>query len=283
MLGKLIRYELKSTSRVMWFIYAAVVASGALLGFVVPFGSRINTSTEIVNGEEVFSFGLGSGGTLVMILMIALFLIYVLLINAMAIMTTIMIIMRFYNNMLQGEGYLMHTLPVPAWQHVLCKLITAVLWQLIALVVAVLSGFLLSLTSGILPTILRQKEFGMLLDMAGEFLRENGVEFTSLAVLGTVSVISGILLYYFCMAIGNLANKNKLLLAVASYIGIQILLTVILPAAGVLSGVMQETGPNAAEPSASGIMLTVAAILAALGVIYFFGTTRILKKRLNLA
>lgn len=282
MLGKLIRYELKSTSRVMWFIYAAVVASGALLGFVVPFGSRINTSTEIVNGEEVFNFGFG-GGTLVMILMIALFLIYVLLINAMAIMTTIMIIMRFYNNMLQGEGYLMHTLPVPAWQHVLCKLITAVLWQLIALVVAVLSGLLLSLTSGILPTILRQKEFGMLLDMAGEFLRENGVEFTSLAVMGTVSVISGILLYYFCMAIGNLANKNKLLLAVASYIGIQILLTVILTAAGVLSGVMQGSGPNAAEPSASGIMLTVAAILAVLGVIYFFGTTCILKKRLNLA
>ncbi len=282
MLGKLIRYELKSTSRVMWFIYAAVVASGALLGFVVPFGSRINTSTEIVNGEEVFNFGFG-GGTLVMILMIALFLIYILLINAMAIMTTIMIIMRFYNNMLQGEGYLMHTLPVPAWQHVLCKLITAVLWQLIALAVAVLSGFLLSLTSGILPTILRQKEFGMLLEMAGEFLRENGVEFTSLAVLGAVSVVSGILLYYFCMAIGNLANKNKLLLAVASYIGIQTLLTVILTAAGVLSGVMQGSGPNAAEPSASAIMLTVAAILAVLGVIYFFGTTRILKKRLNLA
>ena len=123
----------------------------------------------------------------------------------------------------------------------------------------------------------------MLLEMAGEFLRENGVELTSLAVLGAVSVVSGILLYYFCMAIGNLANKNKLLLAVASYIGIQTLLTVILTAAGVLSGVMQGSGPNAAEPSASGIMLTVAAILAVLGVIYFFGTTRILKKRLNLA
>lgn len=40
---------------------------------------------------------------------------------ALMIVTIVMVLQRFYKNLLKGEGYLMHTLPVPTWMLVAIK------------------------------------------------------------------------------------------------------------------------------------------------------------------
>ena len=107
MLGKLIKYEFKSTSRVMWFLYGALIIVGALLGFIL----RIDDDSMNLSIMPFYASSETSQRAL-QITMGALGGIYVLMIQAIFIMTVIMIITRFNRNLLGGEGYLMHTLPV---------------------------------------------------------------------------------------------------------------------------------------------------------------------------
>ena len=51
---------------------------------------------------------------------------YVVLIISISAITLIIMVQRFYKNLLGDEGYLMFTLPVKTWQNVLNKLIFAV-------------------------------------------------------------------------------------------------------------------------------------------------------------
>ena len=51
---------------------------------------------------------------------------YIFGIIAIGIITIVVLVMRFYKNLFTSEGYLMHTLPVKASQHLNSKLIVAV-------------------------------------------------------------------------------------------------------------------------------------------------------------
>ena len=119
MLGKLLKYEFKSTSRVLWFLYAGLIVVALLFGLVLRV--ELNVGDIFLTGSSVQS---GSGSSLIMtILMTALGLIYMLMIYAIFITTVVVIVMRFYKNMLGGEGYLMHTLPVKTSNLIFSKLI----------------------------------------------------------------------------------------------------------------------------------------------------------------
>ena len=127
MLKKLLKYELKSTSRIMWILYAAAIACGALLGVIVNLQLRSSGNDSL---DLAFS---GEGRLQVLsILLIAFIAVYVLLLTAIMVTTFILIIMRFYRNLLLGEGYLMHTLPVEPASLITSKLLVAILWILIA-------------------------------------------------------------------------------------------------------------------------------------------------------
>ena len=121
MLGRLIKYELRSTSRIMLFIYAAVLAAGVVLGVVTRVDLALGRA-QFLNSSVVIGEDAPGVAGVILIILIAL---YALLLTVMAVLTIIMIILRFNNSLLQGEGYLMHTLPVPTWMHVASKLIVA--------------------------------------------------------------------------------------------------------------------------------------------------------------
>lgn len=94
MLGKLLKYELKSTSRIMGVLYLALLVVAAVVGFVAR-----GTIWEATQGNAIAVVISG--------------LIYTLLVMALLIITIVMVLQRFYKNLLKEEGYLMHTLPVP--------------------------------------------------------------------------------------------------------------------------------------------------------------------------
>ncbi len=53
-------------------------------------------------------------------------------------------IRRFHANLFTDEGYLMHTLPVPSWQHIICKLATGMAWYAVSCVIAVVGVIIVS-------------------------------------------------------------------------------------------------------------------------------------------
>ena len=273
MLGKLIKYEFKSTSRVMWFLYGALIIVGALLGFILridddsfnlsimPFYASSETT------QKALQITLGALGG-----------IYVLMIQAIFIMTIIMIITRFNRNLLGGEGYLMHTLPVKTHSLIMSKGIVAVIWGAIAVLAGILSGLFFSITSGILGLIIKENAWGEIWRTIREMMGVNTVLFIIAIVVGCISTV---LAFYFAMAIGNLANKNKFLYAVLAYVGIQIVLSVILSIIGINGG--GAIGLLLGPENLRGFLITSIIEQLILCVGFFFGTNYILKNKLNLA
>ena len=262
----------------MWFLYAAVIIVGLLIGITI----RVQVNPAAVDPKAVAAAEMLFG--LPMILLIIFTIIYGLLLLALVVMTIIIIIMRFNNNLLKGEGYLMHTLPVPTWMLILSKLIVSVIWMAIGTAASLISAALLGLSSGMLPYILREggiESFGNLLNAI--FGNASGLFIASMIV----SAVALILKFYFSMAIGNLVNRNKFLLAVGAFIGIQIVLSII----SVLTGTLSGSVALSTTDSVNGLVGTMATQLLIRDLVidgiciagFFFGTTMILKKRLNLA
>ena len=269
MLGRLLKYELRSTSRIMLFIYGAVIAMGLLLGLAIR--------ARIYFGKvDIWSTGLepaGSGITFTSILVMSLILIYVLLLTAMSVLTIVFIILRFYNNLLQGQGYLMHTLPVPTWMHVVSKLLVAIIWELLIWVVTGISVVILGASSGAIGYILKEIGFREIWETLYESFGMNVFTFLLTCFIGMVLTI---IHYYFCMAVGNLANRNKMLWAVVTYIATQAVFSIVGTVLGASVLALFEYTPEVMIWRLL-IVNTVAAALC------FAGTVYILKNKLNLA
>ena len=95
----------------MGVLYLAVLIVAAIVGFLAR-----GTIWQATQGNAIAVVVSG--------------LIYTLLIMTLMIVTVVMILQRFYKNLLKGEGYLMHTLPVPTWMLVASKTISSLIWVL---------------------------------------------------------------------------------------------------------------------------------------------------------
>ena len=272
MLGKLLKYELKSTSRILPILYVAVLVAGLLFGFTLRFA-------EWTGNAEYTALGItGENTNLVLITVLVLFgTLYGILLVAIQVMTLIAILMRFYKNLLQGEGYLMHTLPVETWKLVTSKLLVAILWEVIALIVSLLSALLIGLSSGMLGYILRELDLVEAFRFVSEQMNLN----LALFIFGYVlSFISGILVFYLCMSIGNLANRNKILFSVLAYLGINIALSAVASAFMVFP---MLRGIDTMSFHMDHFMIREIITNVIVGIGSFIGTVFILRRHLNLA
>jgi hypothetical protein len=121
MLGKLLKYELKSTARTFIPLYIAIILVSIVQGF--------SLNTEMLKIQGIASMLLGA-------LFIALFVINI-----------IVIVQRFKKNLLKDEGYLMFTLPVSPKMLILSKYIVSVIWTILSGLVAMLVFTLVALVS----------------------------------------------------------------------------------------------------------------------------------------
>lgn len=146
MLGKLIKHDFRSLSRVLFPTQLAVLGASiiATIGFAFNIRTGFYTSYE-------------SGG-LQLLRVITAFLsgIMVLAIIAASILVAFIIFQRFYKNLMCDEGYLTFTLPVTTTQILWSKLITAMIWTFISGIVIFISVNIFVLfgtgTSGIVNT-----------------------------------------------------------------------------------------------------------------------------------
>jgi len=205
MLAKLMKYEIKATSR--WFL--------PLYGTILIFAliNKFTFINPLVNNPAAFnnkSFASVIKGIMSVLPMF----IFVMLFVGIFVTTLIVVIQRFYKNLLGDEGYLMFTLPVKAWQHILSKLLVSMLWYLFSSIVALCS--ILILIPG--ETL---KQITYALGILIEFLGLPSVIILVLCVVTTL--IMGILEIYSAISLGHLFNKHKLLLSFAMYLGISMI------------------------------------------------------------
>src|SRR5699024_4932362 len=108
MLIKLMKHEFRATARIMGPLYLILLA--VALGF--NFSARLMDSS---------SFVLNMMAALIVMA-------YVIAVIAVFVVAFILMLQRFYKNLLGDEGYLMFTLPVSIHQHVWSKLIVSAVW-----------------------------------------------------------------------------------------------------------------------------------------------------------
>lgn len=279
MLGKLLKYELKSTSRLMGVLYLAVLIVAAIVGFLAR--GTIWQATQ-GNGIAVVVSGL----------------IYTLLIMTLMIVTVVMILQRFYKNLLKGEGYLMHTLPVPTWMLVASKTISSLIWVLLSIITLIVSVVVLALTSVVGSGNLFALDWCSL--PWGDFFKlfqENAGEIILTIVTAVIQIVRIILLVYTAMAIGAAAKRHKVFYSVLTFIVILIIIAII----GTLTNfnlIEMLNGSMAVDDAAIGVSVDAGKNMAVVGyvkllagqcitdaiysVIFFFMTTWFLKNKLNL-
>lgn len=213
MLGKLMKYDLRSGFRKFSLIWIGLALLAAINGLTIRLVLNGDVQSQLVN----FFFGV-----LPMMLLVALFV-------AMFVFVLVFTIDIFYKGLLGSEGYLMFTLPVTTAEHIASKTLTALIFAVLSMIVAVLSG-------GILMVVLAPGELGTIVDMLREmngYLRANplpagtGWVIAEFALYSVLASAAATLQIYAAISVGHLAKKHRGLFALLAYIGISIAVSTI--------------------------------------------------------
>ena len=213
MLGKVFKHEMKSTSRLFLPLMIGFIAITLLCKFT------FETSYSAILGNN----------RLMETITVIFFVLYFIYIIALFVMTSVFIVMHFYKTMVSDQGYLTNTLPVKMSTLINAKLLSAVLWEIIAGVLFILSIFIfftghLNFKLTDLQQLLR--DFGNLYREASNYLNMPIflIEVTITCIAG---LISGPLMLYAAIALGLLFRKHRVLWAIISYFVIYVVMQII--------------------------------------------------------
>ena len=263
MLGKLLKYELKATSRVFIPLYIAIL--------VVSIVNGLSLNLEILNIQ-------GLATIVLMCLFISLF-----------VITIVVTIQRFNKNLLKDEGYLMFTLPVSSKHLILSKYLTSLIWTFLSFVVAFLSFIIIFM----IPTYKYFdfsyfiNEFNLLfsnmlnLNILGQFLK--------IILLMIISYTIFIFNVYLALSVGQLPIFNRFR-NVSSFIGFLVINLLISYVQNIVDNAFVNIEAidniNYAINSVTSIVskgLNIAIVINLIIIlVLFFATTYILDKKLNL-
>lgn len=271
MLGKLLKYEFKATGRLILPAYLAAVLFALLNRLFVT-----NSTLQGLWGGRVY-------GLLIAFFSLAIFMVLAL--------TFVLIIQRFYQNLLKDEGYLSHTLPVTIDKHIFAKLIPATCWTIASSLIVILSILLMTATAGWFPDFLQSfrtfyKEY-----YAYGAPMPLSVFCLELLLVGIVYLFSGVLSLYAALSIGQLFKKHKILGAVGGYMGLSFIMSLVslYTTPRIVDNILKPLilGTEMANASFSPMKFTLAMLLTALigvlySAIYYFITRYVMTKRLNL-
>ena len=251
MLGKLIKHEL----RAMLNKFSLV----AVIFLVVSVIVRIMTLFEDAM-EDSFSFMMS------FVFITSVFVIGLVGLNFYALFSSVT---RFQKNLFGDEGYLMHTLPVPSYYHIITKfvagLITWIVSDIISMISVMIAFFGASEITGIVKTI------SDLFSFIAEYPLKSFMAF----ILTTSSYCALIFLCYLCVSITNFVPKGKGAVNALMIIGAIIVNNIIM-------SIITEFLANSEIDSEITASLIYTAYFAVVAVVFFFITNRIISRNLNL-
>lgn len=264
MLGKLLKKDLNSTCR--FFIpllcgYSIAAIVGKILFEIVLSQNHFSSNNGFFDGITIFSM--------------FYLLICIVYLIACYVMTNVFVVYDFYKTMVSDHAYLTHTLPVKTSTLIWSKTLISAFWHILLNVIIVLS--LLFLFTGHLRNV-------PFMDMFDSFVHAFDHElgtYTFYTVLNAViNLLNAPLMFFCCIAIGQLWKNHRVLGAILSYIGmyivIQILSTIMLVITG--NGSIYHTSSFFYH----GYMSFATLFTLITTVLYFFITNYILSRNLNL-
>lgn len=274
MLNHLLDYEYKATRRIYGGLYMALLVVAVLLGLSMR--GMIEQSRILAAPVVVLS------------------LVYAGLMIAMLAVLAITIIERFAKNLLGREGYLMHTLPVTTRQLIGAKLISALVWVLLSLVVFLVSAGLLGIVSSL--SLQAMERLGESFAVLWQWVEQNAGTTLNmmLAVLITVLAVSAamILRVYAACMVGHLFKRHAVPAGILAFLGLSLAENAIVTVFGLLglggaSGLLEQSLPGLFQQlPAAGLVWTAALTqilpAAVCAVVYFFLTDWLMRSRLNL-
>lgn len=260
MLGKLMKYELKATSRLLIPLY--------LILFVI---SLINRFVFSVNGFD------RSFNVISQFFMIT----YITAIFAVVTATLIYMVVRFYKNLLTDEGYLMFTLPAKTHDLITSKLLIALLWSIISITAVLVSTFITFATPQSINFTIEGIREGIT-----AFNREVGgiwvLFLVELIVMILLGIVAKILMVYASIAIGQLFSKHKIIGSFVAYIAIYTIIQFLAMLVVIPLGIFMADKPIEAAIVPNLFFPISIGVLAAGSAGFYIVTNYILKKKLNL-
>jgi hypothetical protein len=268
MLGKLLKYDLKSIIKIFIPIWLALLLIAA-----------IKRLAGIVESDSVW----GSLSTIIPMV------IFVLLTIAMFVITIVFIVQRFYNGLLKDEGYLMFTVPAKPWQLIASKGLSAIIVIVASGIVCILSILIIYINGDILTEI---EEFSGYIQLSGPQLLGISAAYIGSLLLGMVQTTFHI---YLSIAIGHLFSKYRIAMSITAYICINIVMSVISNIINIttgytssfarsLTGLAFNFNEQIQSVYSSAINTLTATMLMnfAIIIVFFIITERILSRKLNL-
>lgn len=265
MLGKLIKYEFKATGRTILPLCAAVLIVTIINKLIFTFNA------------QNFAYGIPSIITMAT---------YIMLVAAMFVITLLVMVQRFYKNLLKDEGYLMFTLPVKANGHIFAKLIVSSVWTIVGLLVSFLSVFILAYSKEAMSELSNTLNmFFFTIDLLG--LRGD-VIFIIIEALFTffIALFMGILMIYCAISIGQLFNSHKVAGSFAAYVGIYMVLQIANSIVTVIASLFINSWVITTPYQLVDFLKILLGGLGTLdliwAVVFFFVSNYLLNKKLNL-
>ena len=220
MLGKLIKHDFKSLSRILFPTQLAVLGATILatIGFAINFRIDYTNNNGLIDLLRLITGFMSA--------------IMVLAIIASAILVAFIIFQRFYKNLMCSEGYLTFTLPVTTAEILWSKLITAMIWSIISGVVIFISINIFVLFGTGQGTFVNTEAYRELGKFIHEAFRTIGGRLTwpmlEVLLFGIVATASSILHVYLALIIGGVVSqKHKILASIGFYFVIDIAVSIL--------------------------------------------------------
>ena len=277
MLGKLIKHELRDSGRTMlpFILVSLFLAVMAGLSMRAMEHQQEYSWFNIVFGIVIFLFVAG--------------------LMAVCIMSVVVVINRFRQNLLGDEGYLMFTLPVSVDQHIWAKLIVSAIWFLATALTCMLAVVLVLLCN-VRTFDVDWSEVGYVMSELGRMMSQFGILHIvgyclELLVMFFVGACVSCLTFYCAMAIGYSFANRKVLLSILAFFGLDIFFSMLQSALIMLlnsiPGVERfldnlDLSRVGTAGSVHIVMLCWIMYLAVYAAVLYIPTRLLLKKKLNL-
>lgn len=263
MLGKLIKYEFKATYRLFLPLYLGTI----LFAILAKLFTSINSLATLAGG-------------LLMGLTVA---IYVIVILMTIVLAFVLIIQRFYKNLIKDEGYLAHTLPVNIDTHIWGKLIPATVWSIASCIVIVVSILIATASKEVLDGLaysLQQftESYNTYVQMPLWLL------IVELCIFCILTIICSIVNLYSAMAIGQVFSNHKVLMSIVAFFAMSFIVNIITSLAILpFTSWLNDLNYISVNTSTITIIMGLLALQTVVfGAIYYIITRYIFSRRLNL-
>lgn len=261
MLGKLLKYEVKSTAKTYLPILAAFLVLSVFERLFMNVGETEIIAFDILGGLVTAAF-------------------FIIIIFVLPCLPIVSGAMRFGKNLLGNEGYLTNTLPVKTSTHILAKIIASFIWIFGCVIAAISALLILFLGSEQMEEII--SGFREAFDLLSEAFSNNPLLVLLIIITVITAYISSLMLIYASICIGHLANSGRKIKGVLAFVGLSIGSSI------VMSTIMQILDASGTLSSLDTIDSTYASMWVmivnsvVLSAVYYLITHNVLKKHLNL-